>query len=114
MSQQPASFSAFWPFYCREHRRPLTRRLHFIGSVLGPIAAIALFLRTGAGQAFWLWPVCGYGFAWFAHFFVEKNRPATFTHPFYSLAGDYVMVWKMLMGKMDQEVSDAVGVEKIA
>ena len=58
--------------------------------------------RSGSGRA------CGYGFAWVAHFFVEKNRPATFTYPFYSLASDYVMVWKMLRGKMDKEVSKAL------
>ena len=63
---------------------------------------------TGSVHAFWLWAVCGYGFAWFGHFFVEKNQPATFRHPFYSLAADYVMVWKMLTGKMDGEVAGAL------
>ena len=63
---------------------------------------------TGSAHAFWLWAVCGYGFTWFGHFFVEKNRPATFRHPFYSLAADYVMVWKMLTGKMDGEVAGAL------
>jgi len=52
--------------------------------------------------------VCGYGFAWAGHFFVERNRPATFRHPFYSLAADYVMVWKMLTGRMDEEVAEAL------
>ena len=108
------TFAEFWPFYCREHRNPLTRSLHFVGSILGPVAAVTLFVRTGSGHAFWLWPACGYGFAWFAHFFVEKNRPATFTHPFYSLASDYVMVWKMLSGRMDEEVSDAIRAQKEA
>jgi hypothetical protein len=106
------TFSDFWPFYCLEHRKPLTRRLHFMGSLLGPVAAAAVFLRTGSAHAFWLWALCGYGFAWFAHVFVEKNRPATFTHPFYSLASDYVMVWKMLTGKMDEEVSRALEGQK--
>lgn len=106
------TFAEFWPFYYREHHNPITRSLHFIGSILGPVAAAALFARTGSGHAFWLGPACGYGFAWFAHFFVEKNRPATFTYPFYSLASDYVMVWKMLTGKMDEEVSKALREQK--
>ena len=108
MSQPFTSFSAFWPFYCREHSKPLTRRLHLIGSILGPLAAIAVFLATGSAHAFWLWAVCGYGFAWVGHFFVEKNRPATFRYPFYSLAADYVMVWRMLTGKMDGDVARAL------
>jgi hypothetical protein len=108
VSQSLSSFSGFWPFYCREHSKPLTRRLHLIGSVLGPLAAVAVFLETGSAHALWLWAACGYGFAWVGHFFVEKNRPATFRHPFYSLAADYVMVWKMLTGKMDGEVEKAL------
>lgn len=107
------TFAEFWPFYCMEHRKPLTRRMHFAGSLLGPVAAVAVFLTTGSAHAFWLWALFGYGFAWCAHFFVERNRPATFTHPFYSLAADYVMVWKMLSGRMDDEVSKALAERKV-
>jgi len=102
------TFSEFWPFYCREHSKPLTRRLHLAGSFLGPLVSAAVFLGTGSAHALWIWAVCGYGFAWFGHFFVERNRPATFRHPFYSLAADYVMVWKMLTGRMDEEVTRAL------
>jgi hypothetical protein len=44
--------------------------------------------------------VCGYGFAWIGHFFFEKNRPATFTHPIYSLMGDWMMFWQVLTGRV--------------
>lgn len=64
----------------------------------------------GAAFAVNLWlllavPVVGYGFAWYAHFFVEHNRPATFGHPFYSLAADYRMLFLMMAGRMDEEVA---------
>lgn len=101
------TFAEFWPFYCREHSKPLTRRLHLIGSLLGPIAAAVVFALTRSAHALWLWPFCGYAFAWVGHFFVEKNKPATFKYPFFSLLGDYVMVGKMLTGKMDAEVERA-------
>jgi len=101
------TFADFWPFYCREHSKPLTRNLHLVGSLLGPIASVAAFLQTGSGHAFWLWPLCGYGFAWVGHYGVEKNRPATFKHPLWSLMGDYVMVWKMLTGQMGEEMRKA-------
>ena len=44
--------------------------------------------------------LCGYAFAWVGHFFFEKNRPATFKHPFYSFAGDWVMFKDILAGRI--------------
>ncbi len=41
-----------------------------------------------------------YGFAWFGHFAVERNRPATFQYPFYSLAGDFRMFADMIRGRV--------------
>ena len=49
-------------------------------------------------------PVFAYGFAWFGHFFIEKNRPATFSYPLWSLFGDFKMYWYFLNGKMNAEV----------
>lgn len=96
------SFAEFWPYYVRAHSHPRTRLLHAIGSAL----AIASIILAIAVSAWFLLaaPVIGYAFAWYAHFFVEHNKPATFGHPFYSLAADYVMVWKMISGTMAAEV----------
>jgi hypothetical protein len=94
-----ASFAEFYPFYLSEHRNTVSRRLHFVGS-LGVIGCLAMALATGH----WLWlpvaVVCGYGFAWVGHFFFEKNRPATFRHPLYSLMGDWVMFKDICVGKI--------------
>ena len=100
------TFAEFWPYYVRAHSRPRTRILHAVGSVCA-LAMIALAF------AFSLWfllaaPVIGYAFAWYAHFFVEGNKPATFGHPFYSLAADYRMVFLMMAGRMDEEVARAM------
>lgn len=86
-----ASFSEFYPYYLAEHSDPRCRALHYTGSLL--VVAITLSaIATGS----WLWllvlPFVGYGFAWIGHFFCEKNRPATFRYPLYSLAGDWVML----------------------
>ncbi len=96
------SFSDFWPHYVRAHSKPRTRILHGIGSTLA-VGAVALAL---ASSPWWLLlaPLVGYGFAWYGHFFVEGNRPATFGHPFYSLAADYRMLFLMMSGRMDDEV----------
>lgn len=101
------SFDEFWRFYCREHSKPLTRRLHFVGSLLGPIAAAAVFAATHRWSALLVYPLVSYGFAWGSHFLIEKNRPATFRYPLLSLAADYVMVGKMLAGTMDEELARA-------
>jgi hypothetical protein len=96
---QFTNFAQFYPFYLGEHRNLTSRRLHFIGS-LGVIGCVAMALATGD----WLWLpaaiVCGYGFAWVGHFFFEKNRPATFRHPVYSLMGDWVMFKDICIGKI--------------
>ena len=94
-----SSFAEFYPFYLNEHRHRICRRLHFIGSTL-VLAAIVLALASGQWRWLWLAPVFGYGFAWLGHFAFEKNRPATFKHPLYSLAGDWVMYGQMLRGKI--------------
>lgn len=97
------NYSEFWDFYVQEHSKPLTRLLHFIGTSLG-IILLAIFVWRGM----WLFiPLCfvtGYAFAWFAHFVVEKNRPATFKYPGWSFISDYKMMWYMLTGRMGREV----------
>jgi hypothetical protein len=102
---QIGSFADFWPYYVRQHSKPRTRILHATGSVLS-VVAVGLALAISP----WLFiavPVVGYAFAWYAHFFVERNRPATFGHPFYSLIADYRMVFLMMAGRMDAEVTKA-------
>ena len=100
------TFAEFWPFYLREHSKPRTRALHYAGTTL-VIAIAALAAVTGR----WLWllaiPVAGYGFAWIAHFTVEKNRPATFTHPLWSLAADFKMWWLWISGRLQPELERA-------
>jgi hypothetical protein len=94
-----ASFSEFYPFYLSEHSNRMCRRMHFIGSSL--VVTIAVFAVV-TGQLRWLWlmPVAGYGFAWIGHYVYQKNQPATFKHPLYSLQGDWVMYGHMLRGKL--------------
>lgn len=93
------SFSDFYPFYLSEHGNRTCRRLHFVGSSL-VLVTIAVALVSGQWHWLWLAPVFGYGFAWVGHFGFEKNRPATFKHPLYSLMGDWVMYGQMLRGKI--------------
>jgi len=101
------SFSDFWPHYVREHSRPATRALHFFGTIAALFCLVA-FLSWGK---WWLFPLAfipGYGAAWIGHFFIEKNRPATFKHPLWSFIGDYKMVGLMISGKMRAEVERTV------
>jgi hypothetical protein len=93
------SFAEFYPFYLSEHSRRETRRIHFVGSAL---ALLCLLWALLSGEARWFLAavICGYAFAWFGHFFFEKNRPATFRYPLYSLMGDWKMFWQILTGKI--------------
>jgi len=89
------TFREFYPFYLSEHMHRTCRRLHFIGSWL-VIGIVVLAIVRADPRWLLLAPVVGYGFAWAGHFFFEKNRPATFQYPLYSLAGDWVMFWDIL------------------
>src|SRR5262245_54340391 len=106
MAREYRSFGEFWPYYLREHSRPRTRALHYAGSSL--VVAIAAFALV-TGRYWWLLaiPLAGYGFAWIAHFKVEKNRPATFTYPLWSLGADFKMWWLWLTGALQRELERA-------
>lgn len=93
------SFREFYPYYLQEHSNRTCRRLHFIGTSLVILIALA---ALATGNAVWLWamPFAGYGFAWLGHYGYEKNRPATFKHPLYSLAGDFVMYRDIWLGRL--------------
>jgi hypothetical protein len=93
------SFAEFYPYYLAEHGNSTCRRLHFIGTTL-VIGILAYALGRGSPGLLLAVPVAGYSFAWIGHFFFEKNRPATFQHPFYSLLGDFVMYRDMILGKV--------------
>ena len=93
------SFGAFYPYYLSEHANRTCRRLHFVGTSLGVVFLLTTLLTL---NLWWLLAglVSGYAFAWVGHFFFEKNRPATFTYPFYSFDGDWVMWSEMLRGRI--------------
>jgi len=93
------SFAEFYPFYLSQHQNIICRRLHFIGSTL-IIVLIAYCIRNTTWQGLWFIPIIGYGFAWLGHFIFEKNKPATFTYPIYSLLGDWVMFKDILTRKI--------------
>jgi hypothetical protein len=100
------TFAEFWPFYLREHARPATRALHFAGTSLSLLLLFsALALRSGWAVLVAL--VCGYAFAWVAHFFVEHNRPATFKYPLWSFAADWKMWAFALTGRLAPELRRA-------
>ena len=103
MSAEIQTYREFWDFYIREHSRPATRLLHFVGTSLG-LLLLVWFVASGRWYYFPLFLIVGYAFAWFAHFVVEKNRPATFRHPLWSFISDFKMMWYMITGRMAREV----------
>ncbi len=102
--QRITTYREFWPFYVTQHGQPATRLLHFIGTS-GALALIALAAALAQPWLLLAAPFNGYLFAWIGHFFVEKNRPATFTYPLFSLIGDFHMYGLMWLGRMSAEAA---------
>jgi hypothetical protein len=94
-----ASFDDFYPYYLREHSSRASRRLHVVGTSLAVAFAVAAVV-TRQWTLLWGVPLAGYAFAWTGHFFFEKNSPATFRHPLYSLRGDFKMLREVLTGRL--------------
>lgn len=100
------SLQEFYPYYLTEHSDTVCRTLHFIGtSGVFVLPVIAILTQT-----WWLFamiPVSGYGFAWAGHAIFERNKPATFTYPLWSLASDFIMYWDTLTGKVGSKLAEA-------
>lgn len=96
-----ASFEDFYPYYLTEHAHPVSRRLHVVGTGLAILCLTQVAMWGVVGGFGWLVIalLVGYGAAWAGHFFFEKNRPATFTHPLWSLMGDFRMFQETVTGK---------------
>ncbi len=98
-----ASWAEFWPFYLREHSKPGTRALHLTGTAF----ALAFVVLTIVLMQPWFLLgalLVGYAFAWVGHYFVEHNRPATFTYPLKSFAGDWVMFACFVTGRLGRQL----------
>jgi hypothetical protein len=107
------SYAEFFTFYLQQHRNPGNRRMHAMGTVAGLTVAIVAFATHHPWYAL-LWIPLGYGFAWTGHYWLEKNTPATFGHPFWSLISDFRMLGLMLRGRLNSRLRAAADTERHA
>jgi hypothetical protein len=103
MKKTITTFEAFWPFYLGEHSLPATRWMHFVGTTIAFVNLVTavvylspLYILSALFS--------GYLFAWVSHFFIEKNRPATFTYPAWSFVSDWRMWALMATGRLGAEL----------
>ncbi len=99
MKKRFKTFKEFYPYYLSQHRNLMCRVLHFIGTSI-VITLVFITVITSNSKLLIFLPFAGYGFAWIGHFVFEKNKPATFTHPIYSLASDFKMFFELITLKL--------------
>mmetsp|Transcript_17503 Transcript_17503/g.22820 ORF Transcript_17503/g.22820 Transcript_17503/m.22820 type:complete len:116 (+) Transcript_17503:168-515(+) len=102
-----SSYKEFWPYYLHEHSKPLTRQLHIFGTVSASCVGLPIAIKTRKASAVIGGIIFGYFWAWFSHFFIEKNRPATFKYPLWSFYSDFRMVGFWVLGTLDNELQRA-------
>lgn len=103
-NKQYETMEEFWPFYLSEHQNPVNRDLHFLGSAAG-LFWLSKAISKKKPSYLLLGLLSGYGFAWIGHFFVEKNKPASFKYPLKSFIGDWLMFSTRLSGKLNSELA---------
>jgi hypothetical protein len=106
MEKTYQTLADFYPYYLTEHRNATSRRLHFIGTALF-LSILFYAIFTGQWTLLTVVPLVGYGFAWVGHYFFEKNKPATFKYPFFSLVSDFIMFWHILTGQIEDKLKAA-------
>ncbi|MBL4939997.1 MAG: DUF962 domain-containing protein [Lutibacter sp.] len=104
MDKRFQTFEEFYPFYLKQHSNKICRMLHVIGTtIVFSLAFTAVYHNI---PKLWiLVPIAGYGFAWAGHFFFEKNKPATFQYPLWSLLSDFKMYFEIVSGKRSLDTS---------
>lgn len=106
MARKYNTLKEFYPFYLTEHQDLTCRTLHFIGTT-GFFFCLFYAIFTQTWWVLALCPVAGYGFAWTGHALFEKNKPATFQYPLFSLASDFIMYWHILTGQLPRKLREA-------
>ena len=99
MEERIKSFDEFYPFYLKQHSNKTCRLLHIIGTTIVLALVFTSIYHTNFQLLIFV-PITGYGFAWVGHFFFEKNKPATFKYPLWSLKSDFKMYFEILSGKI--------------
>ena len=103
IDKKHTSLSSFYLYYLYEHRHPANRILHYIGTS-GIIALLILSILWQYWILLAFIPLVGYGFAWIGHGLIERNKPATFSYPFYSLASDFIMYFHWITRRLSGQL----------
>ena len=104
MSGRIESYEDFWPYYLGEHKTAGNRAFHILGSLLS-LGLVMLAIILFDWRFLLVAIFSGYAFAWLGHAFIERNPPATFKYPLWSLLSDFRMLGLWLTGRLRSSIS---------
>jgi|APLak6261662433_1056034.scaffolds.fasta_scaffold114124_1 hypothetical protein len=99
-------FDQFYLYYLTQHQNKTCRTFHFVGTSL-VFSTLISAIMYGRPEFLVLAPVFGYGLSWIGHFGFEKNKPAAFRYPIFSLFADFKMFGDILTGKINVKLEEA-------
>lgn len=97
--QRYKTFNEFFPYYLSVHSHRSTKWIHAVTTSFAMVFLVITLVTGKLAYVVSAW-VATYAILFLSHFLIEKNRPATFRYPWWSILADFKMAYLLFKGKL--------------